>query len=223
MEPIRVAVSENTQGRGIRGGPDGVSVGKLALKSTLLFLALAALLAGCDLTPTRPDAVFILYRDRMKAENLEEARSLITDQSKELAVSLESRFQLKQPPEDLALLNALDPIAAPTIAELKDKAAILNARAMKGTNHPVKLVKNSSDGRWKVDLSEELASLRAFLEARQALEMVREQAGEFAASWKAFNEQLGKMEIPETPPPKPEPAPAKPHKTPAKKGSQKRH
>jgi hypothetical protein len=158
-------------------------------------------LAGCNLTPTRPDAIFTVYRDRMKAENIDEARSLLSDDSKQLALSLESTYKLRQTPEDLALLNALDPISPPTIIETSETLTLLQVRTMKGGVRLVRVVRKDSSSPWKIDMTGQLSSLRTFLEARRALESVREQAGDFAATWKAFSDRLGKM-------PAAEPAPA---------------
>jgi hypothetical protein len=52
------------------------------------------------------------------------------------------------------------------------------------------MVQEGEKPKWKVDLTRELSDLRSFLEVRQALDMIREQAGEFAATLKAFNEQI---------------------------------
>ncbi len=74
----------------------------------LILVLIGGLLFGCQLVPSKPDAVFILYRDRMKSENLAQARELLSEESRNLAVALESEYKLDQPPEALALLNSLD-------------------------------------------------------------------------------------------------------------------
>jgi hypothetical protein len=148
----------------------------------------------------------------MKSENIAEARKLLTDKSRELAVSLESTFKLRQSPEDLALLNALDPVSQASIVEQTDTSILLQVRTLKGGVRLVRLTRPDSSAAWKIDLTEELASLQSFLQASRALEEVREQAGEFAATWKAFSDRLSTMPQPEPPavaaqPPKPAPKP----------------
>lgn len=175
-------------------------------------LVAVVFLCGCNLTPARPDAIFTVYRDRMKSENIAEARKLLTDKSRELAVSLESTFKLRQSPEDLALLNALDPVSQASIVEQTDTSLLLQVRTLKGGVRLVRLTRPDSSAAWKIDLTEELTSLQSFLQASRALEEVREQAGEFAATWKAFSDRLSTMPQPEPPavaaqPPKPAPKP----------------
>ena len=61
---------------------------------TLVFSAVAmgsVFLFGCELVPRKPEAVFVLYRDRMKAGKLQEARALLSDDSRHLAVSASNR------------------------------------------------------------------------------------------------------------------------------------
>lgn len=174
--------------------------------------AAAALICGCQLIPTKPDAVFVLYRDRMRSESLEEARNLLTDDSRKLALRLVSEYKLRQPPEDLALLNALDPAAAPVVVKVEETVALLQVRTLKGGVRSVRLVRTDASSPWKVDMSEELRSLQAFLEARQALDTMREQAGEYAATWKAFSDRMGKMTIIEPVPQKPAPPAIGPRK-----------
>ena len=164
-----------------------------------MLLAVTACIVGCQLVPNRPDAVFALYRDRMKKGNLPEARALLTDESRNLALSLESSYKLEQAPEDLALLNALDPVSPPTILQTTDTLALLQVRTLKGGNNVVRLVKKEASEPWHVDLQADLNSFRSFLEARRALDGVREQAGDFASTWKAFSERLDAMGVPATP------------------------
>jgi hypothetical protein len=152
------------------------------------------------LVPTKPDAVFVLYRDRMKAENLDQARELLSDDSKNLVFELISHFKLKQPPENLAVLNVLDPVAAPTVVKVEDTSAILQIRTLKGGLRIIRLVRRDPDSAWKVDILEELKSLKTFLDASSALDLMRDQAGDYAAAWKAFSDQLGRIQVPEPPP-----------------------
>jgi len=171
-------------------------------------LVIAAALLGCELVPTKPDAVFVLYRDRMKAENLDQARELLSDESKNVVFELTSQFKLKQPPENLSALNVLDPVATPTVVKVEDTSAILQVRTLKGGLRIVRLVRKDPNSPWRIDLFEELKSLKTFLEASSALDLMREQAGEYAAAWKAFSDQLGRIQVPEpeakeAPPPEP--------------------
>lgn len=185
--------------------------------SFLAACAIGALLVGCNLMPSKPEAVFVLYRDRMKAENLDQARELLSGESRELALQLISLFKLKQPPEDLALLNVLDPVSAPVVVKVDDTSALLQARTLKGGLRLVRLTRKDPNSHWKLDIADDLRSLRTFLEAKAALDVMREQAGEYAASWKAFNNQIGRMNVTE-PPPREPPAPRPPqHKPPVKK------
>ena len=184
-----------------------------------IFVFLSAFLLGCELVPSKPDAVFTLYRDRMKSENLTEARELLSGESRALALELSSQYKLDQPPESLALLNALDPTAVPTIMQSEDTLALLQVRTLRGGLRIIRIVRKDSTAAWKLDMSEELKSLKAFLDARSALEMMKDQAGEYAASWKAFNDQLKRINPTEIEPqktivPKPAPklAPSKPVK-----------
>jgi len=177
-----------------------------------VFFAMVGLMAGCDLVPSTPDGVFTLYRDRMKSGNLDQARPLLSDESKKLALTLTSEYKLKQPPENLALLNALDPASVPTVLKTTDTLALINVRTLKGGARLVRLVRPNADTSWKIDISEELSAFRSFLQAQQALDMIREQAGEYAASWKAFNDKLGRINVIEPPAPPPEPMKAGPPK-----------
>ena len=158
-----------------------------------IFVLLSIFLSGCQLVPSKPDAVFILYKDRMKSENLTEARELLSEESRGLALELSSQYKLDQPPESLALLNALDPTSIPTIMQSEDTLALLQIRTLRGGLRIVRIVRKDPTAAWKLDMSEELKSLKAFLDARSALEMMKDQAGEYAASWKAFNDQLKRI------------------------------
>jgi len=165
------------------------------------------LLAGCELVPSKPDVVFTLYRDRMKSENLSSARDLLSDSSRGLVDQLISKYNLKQPPENLALINILDPVTQPSVMKAEDTYALLQVRTLKGDSRLIRLTRKDSGAPWKIDMTEELKALEAFLQARGTLELMREQAGEYAESWKAFHEQLGKMNITEAEPLRPPPPP----------------
>ncbi len=187
-----------------------------------IFMILTGILASCQLIPSKPDAVFVLYRDRMRSENLTEARQLLDSESRKLVTSLESEYKLDQPPEALALLNALDPTATPVVMQTEDNLSLVQIRTLKGGQRTVRIVRKDSGSPWSLDISAELKSLKAFLDARNALEMMRDQAGEYAAGWRAFNEQMKRM-----PPSEPESAPAPPpkqhlQKPPAKKPTPKK-
>ena len=106
----------------------------------------------------------------MKAEKIADARQLLSDRSRRLAVSLETTFKLRQPPEDLALLNALDPVSPAVIVEKTDTLTLLQVRTMKGGVRLVRVARKDPSASWHVDLSEELTSLQSFLQASRALE-----------------------------------------------------
>jgi hypothetical protein len=159
-------------------------------------LLVIGLLAGCELIPTKPESVFILYRDRMKAEKIAEARELLSEESKQLAVKLARDYHLKQPPENLALLNVLDPVSPPLSVKSEDTEALLQLRGLKGGMRHIKLVRRDADAPWKIDITSELKALQNFLGAQRALDTMREQASEYAASWKAFSTQLQRMKVP---------------------------
>lgn len=165
-----------------------------------LLLVAAGCLFGCDLVPSKPEAVFALYRDRMKTGQIQEARTLLSEESKKLAADLESTYKLNQPPEDLALLNALDPVTPALPVEVTDTVALLRVRTLKGGQSIVRLTRKDSGSRWAVDLERDLNSFRSFLEARHALETMREQAGEYATTWKAFSDRIDSMKSIEHPP-----------------------
>ena len=102
----------------------------------------------------------------------------------------------------------LDPVATPTVVKVEDTSAILQVRTLKGGLRIVRLVRKDPNSPWRIDLFEELKSLKTFLEASSALDLMREQAGEYAAAWKAFSDQLGRIQVPEpeakeAPPPEP--------------------
>ena len=93
------------------------------------------------------------------------------------------------------MLNVLDPVAAPTVVKVEDASAILQIRTLKGGLRIIRLVRRDPDSSWKVDFLEELKSLKTFLDASSALELMREQAGDYAAAWKAFSDQLGRIQV----------------------------
>ncbi len=169
-----------------------------------------AVLTGCDLTPSKPEAVFILYRDRMKSDRVEEARKLLTEESRNLATSVAAKYKLKQEPENLALLNVLDPMSIPLVMKEEDNEALLQLRTLKGGLRLVRLVRKDRKSPWHIDILAELKAFVDFLEVRSALDMMREQAGEYAASWKAFDNQLRRMQVVEAPPPPPPPVASPP-------------
>jgi hypothetical protein len=193
----------------------------LAVVLRLALTTAALLVLGCELTPTKPDVVFTLYKDRMKTGKLADARESLSDGSKALVEKLNAEYKLRQPPEELALLNILDPVTPPTVMKAEDTYALIQVRTLKGELRLVRMVRASAGAPWKLEMTEELKALEAFLEARQVLEMMREQAGEYAESWKAFNEQLGKMGVPEQPVPKL--PPVKPPRPPKEKPAQEKH
>lgn len=187
---------------------EGSLVSRLSLTGAFL---LAMVIVGCQLIPTKPDALFVLYRDRMKADNVAEARDLLSDDSRELALKLAAEYGLRQPPENLALFNVLDPVATPNVVSSDDRSAILHMRTLKGGLRSVHVVRKDANAPWKIDITRDLRALQTFLQARGALDMIREQAGEYAASLKEFNSQLERMEVTEpvpaasASPPKPPP------------------
>ncbi len=163
------------------------------------------LLAGCELVPSKPDVVFTLYKERMKSENLSAARDLLSESSRDLVEQLSSTYALKQPPENLALINILDPVTPPSVMKAEDTYALIQVRTLKGDFRLIRLTRKDPGAPWKIDITEDLKALEAFLQARGTLELMREQAGEYAESWKAFSEQLGKMNITEREPAQPPP------------------
>ncbi len=165
-------------------------------------LLAALLMFGCDLVPSRPEAVFVLYRDRMKTEKLKDARQLLSEESRALSAKLTGEFKLREAPENLALLNVLDPVTPPLVTQAEADSALLQVRTLKGGVRLVRLIRAEPDASWTIDMSRELKALKKFLSTRRALETVREQAGEYATSWRAFSDQLGRMRVTEPPPAK---------------------
>jgi len=158
-----------------------------------------AIITSCEVVPPKPDDLFVLYRQRMKNSEFDKARSLLTDESKDLALSLARDHKLNQPPENLALLNILDPAASPVVKKSADTEALLQIRTLRGGFRLLRLTRKDPDSPWRIDVAQDLKSLKAFLEAKAALEQFRDQAIEYAASWKAFNEQIGKIKAPAPP------------------------
>jgi len=167
--------------------------------SLLCITLLLSVLSGCELVPSRPEAVFILYRERMKSNNVNEARKMLNEDSMTLALDLTSRYKLELPPEDSVLLNILDPQNSPVVTMLEDKFALIHVRTLKGGLRLVRLVRQDTKSHWKINITEELKSFQTFLEAQEALDMMREKAGEYAASWKAFSDQIDRMNVAEDP------------------------
>ncbi len=86
-------------------------------------------------------AFSVLYRDRMKSGNLEQARALLSEDSLKLVSALISDYKLKEPAESMALLNALDPGSPPTVVKTTDSLALLNVRTLKGESRLVRVVR----------------------------------------------------------------------------------
>lgn len=169
----------------------------------LVCLVVLAGLVSCDITPVKPEEVFIVYRERMNAQKNEDGRKLLSPDSLILVKQISDQFKLDQPPEKVALLNILDPVSTPTVVKMDKDVALLQVRTLKGATRLIRLTKPTPNSGWKIDITDELKSLQNFLEAQEALSGLQQQAGEFAASWKAFDNQLEKMGGPE-PEPKPQ-------------------
>ena len=151
--------------------------------------------SGCDLAPAKPEEAFIVYRDRMKNAQINSARPMLSQNSLELVQMIESTYHPDQAPENIAFLNILDPTAIPTPLKIEDTRASLEVRTLKGLTSTVVLTRSDSKSKWKVDLTEELRLLGNFLAARKTLDSMQEQAGEFAATWKAMDSQLSKKNV----------------------------
>ena len=82
---------------------------------------------------------------------------------------------------------------------LEDKFALIHVRTLKGGLRLVRLVRQDTKSHWKINITEELKSFQTFLEAQAALDMMREKAGEYAASWRAFSDQIDRMNVEEDP------------------------
>lgn len=169
------------------------------LAAALPLLFLSAALIGCELVPARPEAVFIVYRDRMKSQNLAEARKLLTKESSGLALDLTARYKLVRPPEETALLNILDPQSSPVATLSEGTFALIQVRTLKGGLRLIRLVRENAHSPWHINITEELSALQTFLEAQAALESMRERAGDYAASLRAFSDQLDRMNVTDDP------------------------
>jgi len=186
--PVRNRASDRVLGRWARYG---------LCCSVIMILGI---LSGCDLMPSKPEAVFILYRDRMKSEKIDEARQLLSDRSREMVVRLEREYRLKQLPEDLALLNMLDPVSPPLLLKGEQNQALIQLRCLKGGMKTVTMVRQEADLPWRIEIADDLKALEEYLGAKSALDTLREQASEYAASWKAFTTQLERIQVPPTEP-----------------------
>ncbi len=154
-------------------------------------------LSSCDLPPAKPDEAFTVYRERMKNAQTVNAREMLSEDTRNMLQKIESGFHLDQPAENIAFLNMLDPTVPPTPLTVEEKRAVLELRTLKGTNKSVTLIRSDSKGKWKVDLVNELNILENFLSARKTLDAMQEQAGEFAATWKAMDSHLSRKVVPE--------------------------
>lgn len=165
-------------------------------------IMILGILSGCDLMPSKPEAVFILYRDRMKSEKVDEARQLLSDRSREMVVRLEREHRLKQLPEDLALLNMLDPVSPPLLLKGEQNQALIQLRCLKGGMKTITMVRQEVDQPWRIEIGDDLKALEEYLGAKSALDTLREQSSEYAASWKAFKTQLERIQVPPAEPAK---------------------
>ncbi|MDD3472776.1 MAG: hypothetical protein PHS86_08340 [Syntrophaceae bacterium] len=161
----------------------------------LLIITFPILFSGCDLVPAKPEEAFVLYRERMKNEQIKDAREMLSQESLNLVLRIEKDYLLDQQAEKIAILNTLDPTSVPSPVMIEEKQALLDVRTLKGVNRTVRLIRSDSKGKWKVDLVDELKLLDNFLAARKTLDFMQEQAGEFAATWKAMDSQLGKKAL----------------------------
>ncbi len=158
----------------------------------LLVAGLAvAFLASCELVlvPQKPDAVFALFRDRMKQDKVTDARVMLTTESQDLAMSLKSRYRLPDEPEQMALLSSLNPEAQPVVVKEGEDYAELQVRRLSGDIAVVRMTREDPKVGWKIDMTDELKSLEAFLEGKEALDMLRGLSGEFYGLGKAFRKQ----------------------------------
>lgn len=166
-----------------------------ALKILLSVIFAAVVLSGCDLAPAKPEEVFNVYRDKMKSGQLTSARQMLSPETLKIVERIESNHHLDQPSENIAVLNTLDPTLVPSIVKIEETQALLEARTLKGSNKPISLKRAGAKDKWKVDWVDELSQLENFLAARKTLDSMQEQAGEFAATWKAMDNQLGKKVV----------------------------
>jgi hypothetical protein len=168
---------------------------RLVLAIIGAFAAVALLFWAYELVPTQADVVFVLYRDRMKAQDLDEARSLLSNDSRKLAMKLAAEYKLEQPPESLALLNALDDSAAPVVMKSEEMSTLLQLRTLKGGPRLVRLIRKDSNSPWRIDILGELRSLQSFLGVRGSFKMLLNLGNEYAATYYAVSNQIGKMHI----------------------------
>lgn len=164
---------------------------------SILCILLAIVFTGCDLAPAKPEEAFIVYRDLMKNAQTSNARQMLSQDTLNLVNNIEANFHLDQPAENVAFLNMLDPTAPPVILTTEETRATLETRTLKGTNKTVTMIRQDHKSKWKVDLVQELGLLENFLAARKTLDSMQEQAGEYAATWKAMDNQLNKKVVPE--------------------------
>lgn len=169
---------------------------KVAAALKLLAIGCALFLCSvCDrFGPSTPEAVFNTYKTEVKTGKLTESRERLTEQSRALAVRLSTEYHIEQAPEEAALMNALDPVTEAVPMKVEDTTAQVQARTIKGGLRLVRLTRSSPGEPWKVNLTDELRELEIFLKGRKALDELRNQAGDVAASVKMFNEQLTKMQ-----------------------------
>lgn len=186
----------------------------VALLVAILLFSLSS--QGCDIAPVKPEEAFVFYRDRMKNDQVSSARPMLSSESLNLVQKIDSTYHLNQPPENIAVLNALDPTNLPTPVKIEETQALLKVRTLKGANRVINLIRVDSKSKWKVDFADELRQLDNFLAARKTLDLMQEQAGEFAITWKAMDSQLNKINLPE-PEKETQVQPKDSRKTPAKK------
>ena len=175
--------------------------------SSILFVSAAVILffiAGCELVPKKPEAVFVLYRERMKSGQIKEARALLSEKSRKLALEIASEYNLPDAPENLAFFNILDPVSPPLVMKESGNNTLLQVRTLKGGLTLIPMVRKDEKSPWTIDISEQLKAFRTSLRAGGALEDFRELAGDYATLWKDFKEQLSRMRVPEPPPEPPE-------------------
>ncbi len=163
---------------------------RLVLAIIGAFVAAALLFWRYELVPNQADTVFVLYRDRMKAQDLDGARSLLSDDSRKLALKLAAEYKLRQPPESLALINGLDSSAAPVVMKSEEMSTLLQLRTLKGGLRLVRLIRKDSYSPWRIDILGELRSLQSFLGVRGSLEMLLNLGNEYATTYYAVSEKM---------------------------------
>ncbi|MFH0959758.1 MAG: hypothetical protein V1897_13760 [Pseudomonadota bacterium] len=158
-----------------------------------ILILFVIMMASCDMAPVKPEEVFVLCRERINSGNFLEARKLVSANSLNLVKQIEENYKLDQTPEHIVLFNIIDPVAPPILVKADDVTAVLELRTLKGGKRRIGLTRADQKSPWKVDITDELKSLQSFLVAREALSSLQQQAGEFAASWRALENQLQKM------------------------------